>query len=265
LAWRIAEWQLAIFCASEWGWPRDVRAAIGKLPQGGPTGVQLAAFNNLVEGSLSLSRHVCSPVREHAGRGLQVLRKWIEEFELAGEAAADGVYDFKPETLSAVAKPVDVARIAIVNPAGTVQPEDWLTPSEGDMFLDYRRRREDTGYVDPPKGCFMVSRAQELRLRRLLLESKMAVLVEESSVPRRPDGSLLLAGMFTVAHKPDRDRLIFDRRPQNFGDHRLAWASLPLGSQLCQVVLEHDEILRGSGDDLRTYFYALSNTPDALL
>jgi len=103
----------------------------------------------------------------------------------------------------------------------------------------------------------MVSPAEEYGLRRLLIRSGMAVLVEESRIPRRPGGGLLLGGLFAVTHKETRDRLIFDRRPQNAEEARLGWAALPLGAQLSRLVLGRGSSVRASGDDLRTYFYAL--------
>lgn len=115
----------------------------------------------------------------------------------------------------------------------------------------------------PPKGCYMVGKDREDDLRRLLLSSGMAKLVPEDEIPKQASGALLLCGMFAVSHKPLWDRLIFDRRPCNHYDQRLAWAELPLGAQLTQFILEAHEVLRGSGDDLRTFFYALKNADEA--
>ena len=264
LAWRIAEWQTAYFCACEMGWPKDAVAAVDALPRGDPTGSQLFSFHSLVESNLPLSRLACAPFKGGAGRGLQVLKDWISEFEASARTSSGKTSDFRPETLSTVAKPVVHDRIAVMNPAGTVNPSDWLG-EDAEIVERYHERREEVADSAVPRACFMVSRPDERKLRHMLLESRMAVLVEESQVPRRGNGALLLAGLFSVPHKEDRDRLIFDRRPQNAGDARLAWASLPLGSQLCQLIVDSDEVVRGSGDDLRTYFYALANAPEALL
>ena len=67
-----------------------------------------------------------------------------------------------------------------------------------------------------------------------------------------------------MPHKPDKDRLIFDRRPQNFEEARLGWAKLPNGSQLTRIIVRDDQHLRGSGDDLRTYFYNLAQLDEQL-
>ena len=76
-------------------------------------------------------------------------------------------------------------------------------------------------------------------------------------------GKLVLNGMFVVPHKEQSDRLIFDRRPSSALDERMRWARLPLGAQLVQLVGPPGEVARGSGDDLKTYFYVLSNLPEA--
>ena len=66
------------------------------------------------------------------------------------------------------------------------------------------------------------------------------------------------AGWFGVGHKQHVVRLIQDRRPANAIERRLGWAELPGGEQLAQLVLGNDEEVRGSLDDLRTYFFDLA-------
>ena len=110
----------------------------------------------------------------------------------------------------------------------------------------------------------MVGKKAERTLQTRLLRSKMAVLIPESDIPVTAEGRLLIAGLFCVPRKRDKDRLIFDRRPQNHGDIQFKWARMPVGCQLVRLVLEPHEGIRGSGDDLRTYFYNLANTPGAL-
>eukprot|EP00972_Heterocapsa_arctica_P055548 8194174-Heterocapsa_arctica.AAC.1 len=60
------------------------------------------------------------------------------------------------------------------------------------------------------------------------------------------------------------DRLIFDRRPQHAGEARCPWAELPLGPMLARLRLRSHKGLRGSGDDLRTYFYQLKRHDSGL-
>ena len=68
-------------------------------------------------------------------------------------------------------------------------------------------------------------------------------------------------GLFAVRHKPDRDRLIYDRRPRNSKERRFGWARLPSGSQWAQIVLSENCCLRACADDLSTYFYCLRQVP----
>lgn len=113
-------------------------------------------------------------------------------------------------------------------------------------------------------GCYMVAPEVEDKLRRKLLERRAAVLIREDEVAKRPDGRLLLAGLFAVPHKEDFDRMIFDRRPQKFEEIRLGWAKLPHGCQFCYLILEPSETIRASGEDLSTYFYQLKQLPSFL-
>ena len=110
----------------------------------------------------------------------------------------------------------------------------------------------------------MVDPRDEELLRNILLESGMCGILEESLIERRPDGRLLLAGFFAVFHKLLSDRLICDKRPANWGEKRLAWASLPLSSQLAHLLLLPHQHIRASGDDLSSYFYQLEEAPEML-
>ena len=91
----------------------------------------------------------------------------------------------------------------------------------------------------------------------------MAVLVPEAEIEVTASGAPLVGGVFCVPSKPSKDRLIFDRRPQNSQERRVAWSTLPLGSQLCRVVLGPSQGFRASGDDLRVYYYCLAAPPGA--
>lgn len=91
----------------------------------------------------------------------------------------------------------------------------------------------------------------------------MAVLVDEEDVPRRPDGKALVSGLFACGTKEKTDRLIVNRRPCNWEEESLGWAKRtpPHGSQLARLVLNCDETVLGSGDDLHNYFYTLAQYP----
>ena len=82
----------------------------------------------------------------------------------------------------------------------------------------------------------------------------MAVLVPVGDVPTGEQGQPVVGGLFCVMHKLNFDKLINDRRPLNSIEARLAWAKLPHGSQLCQLVCKEHEVIIASGDDLSNYF-----------
>ena len=129
-------------------------------------------------------------------------------------------------------------RIAIPTRAGTIDPATILRGVKRSQFLDVNRRVDlSLQACLLPQACYRVEKDCERKLREMLLESEMAVLIEDAAVPRTHGGYLLLSGLFTVPHKDHVDRLIFDGRPQNFCEARLGWAALPLGSQFCRLVL----------------------------
>jgi hypothetical protein len=103
----------------------------------------------------------------------------------------------------------------------------------------------------------MISPPEEQKLRKRLLSSGMAILLEGGLVPRTPEGRKILGSFFAVEHKVSKDRLIVDRRPQNATEGRLRWASLPHGAMLARVQLSPHEELRGTVVDLSNYFYNL--------
>ena len=113
-----------------------------------------------------------------------------------------------------------------------------------------------------PVGCYLVDPSTEVELRSYLLEIGMASLVPIKNVACRPDGRYILAGMFGVPHK-DGMRMIFDRRPANWGEKRLGWAHLPNGVQFAQLRLKPGWGIRGSGDDLKGYFHQVRDVPEA--
>ena len=123
-------------------------------------------------------------------------------------------------------------------------------------------RRPEALWGEEVQSCHRVPVQEETPLLRRLLAAKMVELVPESDLPRRQDGRLLLGGLFAVRKNDEEDRLIFDRRPENATMDRLDWAKLPAGACFCRLLLADNEILRGSGDDLRNYYYTLALPPE---
>ena len=143
--------------------------------------------------------------------------------------------------------------------AAVTQIEDLL-PAElvAQLHDDNNLVLPTSEWPDPlPRPCLMISPSDERQLRHALVKCGLASLIPEEEVAVGADFRKLIAGLFTVPHKPESDRLIIDRRPQNATEARLRWATLPHGSLLGQIRLEPHEDIRGSGDDVSNYFYLL--------
>ena len=166
--------------------------------------------------------------------------------------------------MATAALEVDPKRVSVPQKAGGLCPSKYLTSSQSSIYTNRESRVLDPPPSILPKCCLMVSPDNEGVLREILLKSGMCVLIKEADIERRPDGRLLLSGLFAVPHKADRDRLIVDKRPPNAGETRLKWARLPLGSQMCHLLLRPSQHIRGSGDDLSNYFYQLKESPQML-
>ena len=102
---------------------------------------------------------------------------------------------------------------------------------------------------------------EEIALAQKLLEAGMAKLMEESAVPVGPDAKLLVGGWFAVAHTRERERLVFDRRPQNSIEESLGWLRLPSGSQLIHMEIGEHEVVRGTGGRSRMLVLRLASSP----
>lgn len=152
LAWRLAEWQVAYCDACELGWPRDAGKALRALGPPRISGQQLLNFSELLESDLRLGRLVARPDGWVAGRGLQSLRTLVESFDHAAQEAGRDLSAFEVEKVVTSAMEVDPSRVAVQNPAGAVDPRDWIGPERAEIFEHYENRRYDGGGVPPPKG-----------------------------------------------------------------------------------------------------------------
>ncbi|CAE7443412.1 unnamed protein product [Symbiodinium sp. CCMP2592] len=176
--------------------------------------------------------------------------------ESAGASYFDGVQ--APASTSSPALAVTADRIAVPNSAGGVDPGDWLPEDRAAVFRDLESiRLPEHLWDEAPLACHRVPQAEEADLARKLLETKMAVLVPEDALPRRRDGRMLVGGLFAVAKNEHEDRLIYDRRPENSTMPYLDWATLPSAACFTRLLLQPNQYLRGSGDDLRNFYYNL--------
>ena len=177
--------------------------------------------------------------------------------DLHGSYTIPGVVSGEKPVSTAI--PVVASRVAIPEQAGTVELADWLPPERQQVVSDLSKLRQPEHLWDEVVPAFHnVPFDEEARLVRRLLDHGMVELVEESKLPRTSCGKLLTGGFFCVKKSDSEDRLIYDRRPENATMTKLGWAKLPSGACFTKLLLLPNEFLRGSGDDLKTYYYTLA-------
>ncbi|CAE7196758.1 unnamed protein product [Symbiodinium sp. CCMP2592] len=220
---------------------RDIRAFCDKLlgEMGEFVSLELVAGRLACDGKRSVVESLLAQVQCTVGAS------YFHDGAAAGEA-------------STVALPVEASRVAIPSQAGLVDPCRWLEGERRETVQNLASLRKPEYLWDEiPVACHRVPVEEEPALADKLLATRMAVLVPESDLPRDSRGELLLGGLFCVAKNSTEDRLIFDRRPENATMHRLSWARLPAGACFARLLLGPREYLRGSGHDLRNYYYTL--------
>ena len=112
LAWRLAEWQLAVFSCCALRWPADAPRAIRKkLGAYHISGPQRLAFLELVEVNVRYGRFACGPDRPEAGRGLKVSRGSLAKLEESLDAASKPLERFSAEAAFGGALAVDPAAL----------------------------------------------------------------------------------------------------------------------------------------------------------
>ena len=253
-AWGITELLISFFNVFELSSPRGVidwKACETLSP---PSAYQCEGFRRLFLDVLSCVR--LSPATSIGeGRGNLVLHnllnRFIEKWPI--DHNKEGA-SFTGQDLLVAAQAVEVDALRLPSRAAHLAPADYLDPEKGATFVDERARIAPSCDGDRPRPCYMVSPETEQRLRHRLIDSQMACLIPESKVARDSTGRLILNGLFAVHHKQGQ-RAIFDLRPANHDEVRLRWSKLPSGPMLSCFRLEPNMILRGSGDDLETYFY----------
>ena len=108
-----------------------------------------------------------------------------------------------------------------------------------------------------PRPRYRLSEHEERAVRLKLLSSKMACHMPADNVPRRARRKLLRAGMFAVAIKRRTIDSLSIVAPKNWCEKRFNWARLPCGPQLSRLLIPRGCGVRGSGDDLKNFFYNL--------
>ena len=244
-----------VFSFWEAGCPRDadrVQAALAPLSRV-PSELQLALAANVKEDILPFCR-LGSPAVP--GRGGATLQGLLDNLSFCGYSGAD------PTLPLAGALPVLPGRISLPTKAGTIRPSEVLCGERRKVFEDLAKLVAPSA-PPPPSGiraCHLLTPQHERAVLAELFAADMIVLVPEEEVPRDAEGGFILGGLFCVPHKSASERLINDRRPQNFHELLLSWESLPHGSQLGLLVPQPDEIVRGSGDDLQNFYYLVEHS-----
>ncbi|CAE7682844.1 unnamed protein product [Symbiodinium sp. CCMP2592] len=156
------------------------------------------------------------------------------------------------------ALPVAAERVAVPETAGMVDPLDWLPPGQAAVVENLEELRlPEAAWGEVVIACHRVPQEHEAALARKLLTTGMAQLVLERDLPRTSAGDLLCGGLFCVGKDQQHDRLIYDRRPENRTMPHLGWEALPSGACFVRMLLEPHEFVRGSGDDLKNFYYML--------
>ena len=181
-----------------------------------------------------------------------------EVAHLACTGAYGGLRASQLKSAATVALPVVADRIGIPAQAGSVDPSSLLPPEQAAVVDNLEQLKlPETLWREVVKACHKVAPLEEAGLMKRLLETNMVSLVPEEDIPRDNHGRLLIGGLFAVGKNENEDRLIFDRRLQNATMQKLTWAHLPAGACFSRMLLGDNEYVRGSGDDLRNYYYAL--------
>ena len=122
LAWRLAEWQTCALVGCALGWPGDSLKLRRDMGPWCCSAEQQLAFENLVEANMNFCRLGTSRDRPEAKRGIQTLQGLIHELEDAFRRAEGDTSVLLPAAAVSAAKPVEVDRIAVHDPAGEVGP-----------------------------------------------------------------------------------------------------------------------------------------------
>ena len=201
--------------------------------------------------------------QEPLSRGTQKLDELIKKIRPYNSTYQSG--GFSIDELINKASHVKPDRMSLPQEAGILDPRDFL---KGDTLKAFETMHEWAPHNEPPchptKAVFKVLPQDRDQVYCKLLESGVACLLPVDQALTDDSGRIISGGLFAVPHKPLSDRIILDRRPQNELERRLVLAKLPHGSLLTQLIVPKGFSIRGSGDDLRNFFYLLKHSPEWL-
>ena len=155
------------------------------------------------------------------------------------------------------AKPVEADRLTFV---GTPQfdPSDLFDQKTYEVYADPLQSVVDENFEPPPVKILATPDEKVKLLQKLAATGRLLLLSEQECDMKYS------AGLFSVVKDLSKDRLILDARPSNGRERAVGtWTStLASPSTLAQIELLPGEILLGSGQDLRDYFYQFRVTAD---
>ena len=250
------EWMHALWCFFnflEGGSPSAVSAAQSVVDRAS-RGVWTATHEGYARAMFTKVLRFVSHPRGTMERGTSKLDALISRIKIS---QYDPSISFE-DALSG-AMPVNPERISLPEKAAILDPRNHLQGERLQQFLTMNSWVPlEFAATKDSKPCHKVDPKDWASLLEKLHQANMIEFLPVEEALR--DGQKLIkGGLFCVAHKPTSDRLINDRRPLNAREQRLNWCSLPAGPMLCQLILEKDQSVRCSGDDLSNYFYLIKH------
>ena len=159
---------------------------------------------------------------------------------------------------------------------GTVVAEDYLDEPQRHAYRQVvGRTRPPTSWelplprafnnIDPEDeklliNDFMCRGMGFLAPRSLSVSALYPSASDVRSAIARATDIVLPGGWFGVS-SGEKLRLIFDRRPHNHVEDALRWARLPHGVKFCSLLLDRRFGCRGTGKDLRSWFFSIAHPP----
>ena len=123
--------------------------------------------------------------------------------------------------------------------------------------------------MTPHRPCSRLDRSDEALFTEKVLSSGLAGFMPETELLQHQGRPVV--GEFFAVPKPSkilesglavkRQRLIFDRRPQNACEGRLEWVCLPHAVLFRKMIIPRGMIARGHGGDLRSFYFSFRHHP----
>ena len=149
------------------------------------------------------------------------------------------------------AKPIEADRLTFVGKP-LFNPSELYDQKTYEAYVDPLQRVQHDPHYVPPQVKVLASPGEKVKLYRRLMETGRLVLLSEEECSLQ-----FGAGLFAVIKDLQKDRLILDAGPANGREKAVGTWTSTLASPFSLGLLEllPGEILLGSGQDLRDYFY----------